>query len=238
MSYFSGFKIIPYDLNGDGIYDNVTNLAIISKISKALINNVTLYDFININDGERPDQLSFRLYDSVEYYWTFLLINNSINNVWNDWPKSSNQLEEYCDRKYEGIVAVTDEDLIDKFKIGEQVKGQVSNAIGTIKRIHRNNKYLIIDLEVGNFIESGESIYGLDSQDNVTCTYIKTAPNAPYWHIDKSTGVPTQPRLTGTTPFTFFNYEHMINNNNRNIRAIKPEFIAEIAEEFIKEMSS
>ena len=247
MGYFNSFSTIDYDINGDGVFDNILNLSSSVKISSTLINNATFYDLININDGERPEQLSYRLYGSTEYYWTFLLINDNINNIWNDWPKSSNQLVEYCEHKYDGIACITNDSFFSlnvstglsslKFEIGETVLG-TSGASGIIKEIHSNNHYLVLTDVVGTFNAGGETVRGLSSEDSIVCSSIMSKAYAPKYHIDASTGVITAKRAAGTHPFTYYNFEDMMNDKNRSIKVIKPSLIHDVAAEFNSQIST
>jgi hypothetical protein len=80
-----------------------------------LINDITAYANITnewrkdarvqipymIRDGELPHMISDRLYGSVEYWWTILMMNN-IYDFDNQWPRSYEQLNDYIDRKYPG----------------------------------------------------------------------------------------------------------------------------------------
>ena len=247
MGYFKSFNSLAYDINGDGVFDNITNLATNAKISDRLINNATFYDLMAIEDGERPEQMSYRLYGSTEYYWSFLLINPSINNVWNDWPKSSQQLQEYCERKYDGIACITNDSMFNvnsvtgktslKFEIGETVTA-ASGATGVITQIHANNHYIVINNVQGEFNSLGETVRGLSSEDYIVCTSIVSATYAPKYHLDSSTGVPTKKRTAGTFPFSHFNFESMMNDKNRFIKVIKPDLIAEVAAELNSELGS
>ncbi len=237
MNYFSNFNTIPYDINGDGIFDNVVNLTNIVKITDKLSDDISLYNLVTINSGERPDQLSYRLYGSTKYYWTFLLTNPNIKNFWNDWPKTDTQLIEYVVTKHKGLAATTDMSLTNKFKIGEQVQGVISGAIGTVYEIHNNLGYVHILPVSGDFKEDGEDIYGLDSQDVVTAEFIKNIGYAPKYHIDNATGEMTTKRLAGTSPVSILDYERNHNNRNIHLKVIKPEHIQNIFEEFTIEIS-
>jgi hypothetical protein len=55
----------------------------------------------SIKDGELPHMISFRLYGTVDYWWTILLLND-IYDFDNQWPRSYKALNEYIDRKYQG----------------------------------------------------------------------------------------------------------------------------------------
>lgn len=248
MAYFNNFNTIAYDINGDGVYDELTNLTNIVKLSDSLKNNATLYSYIVVQDGERPEQLSYRLYGSTSYYWTFLMINDGIKNIWNDWPKSTNQLLEYSEKKYAGLAMITGDSLYTtasatgnvatKFEVGEEVTNTAKTAVALIREVHRNNKYLVVDVITGEFNPNGETIIGMESEDSISCTSIVSAAHAPKYHLDASTGAVTHHRSSGTFAYTNLNYETLLNDKNKNIRAIKKEYIEEVAEAFSKEISS
>ena len=61
----------------------------------SLLTAEVFYETITVQDGERPDILSKRLYNDERYHWTFLLLNPQIKNIWDDWPMSSAQLLDY-----------------------------------------------------------------------------------------------------------------------------------------------
>jgi hypothetical protein len=239
MSYFSNFKTIPYDLNGDGVFDNITNLTSLVAASQKLLDNQVFYGYVQVLDGERPDQLSQRLYGTPQYYWSFILINKNIKNVWNDWPKNSAQLLEYSVYKYADFAALacnTTDDLLGKFIMGEYVQGVLSGAIGQVIAVHTNDKYVVLKLISGTFRMAGEDIYGLESQDTITATEIVSRAYAPAYHVDDSTGDITAPRLAGTSKVTNLDHEGFMNDRNRYVKAVKPDRIADFVAEFNKEM--
>ena len=133
--YFKNIGSVSIDIDGSGNLDLIKNLSAKAKISDALLNNAGYYQTIKIIDGERPDHLSQRLYNTDQYHWTFLLLNPQIKNIWDDWPMSSSQLVEYCTNKYQYLAGDTDTDLNNKFIIGETVTGGVSGATGIVKEI-------------------------------------------------------------------------------------------------------
>jgi|LWDU01.1.fsa_nt_gi hypothetical protein len=238
MGYFNNFNTLDYDLNGDGVIDVIVDLTSMVKLSDTLINNTQLYEYVTVLEGERPDQLSQRLYGTTQYYWTFMLININIKNMWDNWPKGANQLKEYVEHKYEGMCAITMDDISSKdFIVGEDILGQVSGAVGVLKEIHINKKYIVFDMKAGNFLSS-ESVIGSESSENFLATLIKSHAYAPYIYLDSSTGTPTNPRTTGTYLFSFFDLETMMNLNNSKLKIIKSDHIAEIAKEFKKEIGS
>jgi hypothetical protein len=248
MSYFSNFTVIPYDIAGDGIYDNITNLTTLVSVSSAALDNISYYDTMLITDGERPEQLSQRLYGTPTYYWTFMLINPKIKNMWNDWPKNENQLLEYSVKKYSDLAVLacnTTDDLVGLFRpvdaegneIKEFVIGDASGAVGKIMAVHTNNKYLTIELISGAFKADGEVIRGQTSGNLINASSIVSRAYAPAYHVDEFTGKITNPRVHGTYPVTNIEHETYQNDNHRRIRVVKPEIIDKFIIEFNRKIT-
>ena len=234
--YFSSINTVAIDVDGSGNLDALKNLTAKAKVSDELLNSGGFYETITVIDGERPDILSKRLYNTEIYHWTFLILNPQIKNIWDDWPMSSGQLIDYCVNKYQYKAADTDDSLVDKFKIGETVTGSVSGATGTIKEIHVNLGYVTIEKTAGTFNITGEYIVGLTSTDSVNCNFIKSQAYAPHHHVDSS-GNWVKRAASGTTPYTYIDYESAVAEQNRNIKVIKPENISDVARKFAAAMS-
>ena len=96
--------------------------------------------------------------------------------------------------------------------------------------------YLVIEKTTGTFAVDGETISGLDSQDNVACNFIKSQAYAPHHHTDASTGDWVMRRAAGTLPYTYIDYESAVTEQNRNLKVIKPEHISTIAAQFVAAM--
>ena len=236
--YFKNIKSVVVDIDGKGTLDVMKNLTAKAKVSDEVMDSSGYYQTVEVIDGERPDIMSKRLYNTEIYHWTFLLLNPQIKNIWDDWPMKYSQLEEYCIQKYQYLCADTDDDLNNKFILGETVKGSVSSALGTIKEIHVNLGYIVIDLTSGTFKSTGETIYGLDSQDSASCGFIKSQAYAPHHHVDDSSGDWVPRREAGTTPYTYIDYESAVTEQNRQLKVIKPQYISRLARHFAKVMSA
>ena len=236
--YFRNITNVTIDIDGSGNLDVMKNLTAKAKVSDALINNAGFYETTEVQDGERPDHLSQRLYGTSTYHWTFLLLNPQIKNIWDDWPMSSSQLIEYCTNKYQYLAADTDVTLNNKFILGETVQGSVSGALGIVKEIHVNMGYVTIEKTSGTFTITGETISGLDSQDSAACNFIKSEAYAPHHHTDDSTGAWVPRRTAGTTGYSYIDYETAISEQNRNIKVIKPEHIQQVSQQFADVMQT
>lgn len=54
-----------------------------------------------VRNNDRPDQVALEYYDSMQYDWVVLLVNNIIN-IYDEWPMNEHELQNYIERKYEG----------------------------------------------------------------------------------------------------------------------------------------
>jgi len=235
--YFKNIQNVNIDVDGSGNLDKLKNLTAKAKVSASLLSNAAYYQTIAVIDGERPDHLSQRLYGSSQYHWTFLLLNPQIKNIWDDWPMKFSQLVEYCTNKYQYLAADTDADLNNMFIIGETVQGSVSSALGVIKEIHVNMGYIVIEKTSGTFTITGETINGITSSNSVSCNFIKSQAYAPHHHVNDSTKAWVKRAASGTTPYTYIDYESSITEQNRNIKVIKPENISDVARQFARAMN-
>lgn len=240
--YFKNITDVIIDVDGSGTVDLMKNLTAKSKISDSLINNAGFYETITIQDGERPDHLSQRLYGSPQYHWTFLLLNPQIKNIWDDWPMKYSQLVEYCINKYQylagDVTPSVNNDLTETFTIGSTVTGGISGATGIVKEVHVNLGYVVIERTTGQFAVTGESITGGNSQESVSCNFIKPRCYAPHHHVDDGSGEWVTRREAGTTGYSLLDYEAAITEQNRNIKVIKPSLIRDVASQFIKTMQN
>jgi hypothetical protein len=61
--------------------------------------NAVLYEYINIRNNEKPEDLAFRLYGDAELYWIILYANN-IYDPFYGWLLNDKRLYEYVLSKY------------------------------------------------------------------------------------------------------------------------------------------
>ena len=244
MAYFSNFTNIDYDFDGSGIQRSVKNLAQYSTIISKNIDDATFYSYYNIQDGARPDNVSEELYGTPEYYWTFFIVNNGLQNYWHDWPKSSEALREFAEAEYIGLAAIfaADVEAFGKFVVGGTVNGSLSNATGKVIAIYTTQGYIQIlqnKNSVANFRTAGEYITltaanSTKAEDiarvgnTIECSSIVKAAYGPNHHIDDGTGERTRRRTAGTSPVTHFEEENEVNLIKSRIKVIKPAHIGKV----------
>ena len=97
--YFTKFPNMLYDIRGDGNDKLVTNLLKRVKVREKIRDNLALYDKYDVESGETPETVSYKVYGTVDYYWVILMIND-IKDRYYDWPLSYQQFEDYVKNKY------------------------------------------------------------------------------------------------------------------------------------------
>lgn len=97
-SYFRNLGRVWHKLpNGEQILLNdITKFAVFREQYQK---NSQLFILYVIKDGDRPEVLSKRLYETRNYWWTILLFNN-IYDVDTQWPLNESQLQEYIHITY------------------------------------------------------------------------------------------------------------------------------------------
>ena len=91
------------------------------EILKEYKSSLTLFNEYLVQNGERPEDIALEKYDNPFYNWTILIIND-ITNYHEQWPRSTMQLQEYVNAKYDNPEAT-------KQHITTEVKDASNNII-------------------------------------------------------------------------------------------------------------
>jgi Base plate wedge protein 53 len=207
MPYFRQFPKTKYDFNNNGISTNITDIFRYVTPDKSFLDDISVYQYYNINDGDRPDIVSNILYGTPEYYWTFFVCNDSLKQGGlAAWPMSGQQFEDYMSNEYNGTCIITRpsierdiygtildyrDSLSGRFQIGETVTGSQSGATGTLVKKDAQLSQLIVGKVTGNFIGStvgditvSEQITGSISQSVVSSYTVVPYRYAPHHYVD------------------------------------------------------
>ena len=82
---------------------------------------VMLFTEVNINDGERPEDIATKYYGNPFYNWTIFVIND-ITDYYAQWPRSVIQLQDFINQKYSNPQAT-------KHHVTTEVKDANNNII-------------------------------------------------------------------------------------------------------------
>ena len=229
MKYFKYFPKLKYDLDDNKDTKEIVDVFRFAKvINDSAIDDISLYSFYSVGEGERPDHVSNILYGTPDYYWTFFLVNQEMKNLYSDWPMSTPQLNDHIDLLYPGHVLNSSDAFFNKLDIGETVQGILSQATGVVVEKNPNLGWIRINTKSGTF--RAESIQGQTSNDVVVISGEASYKNATH-HFTTTDGI--VPKGTaGAVTVTNEQYENDENEKRRRIKVIKPAKVAEVAQQF------
>ena len=99
MSYFSKFPLMAYDIAGNENYKLLPNILRRVKLRQGIRTGSFLFDNYDVVDGERPEDIAFKLYGDPELHWVVLMTNN-ITDRYYQWPLTQPQFQEHLKDKY------------------------------------------------------------------------------------------------------------------------------------------
>ena len=234
--YFTNFPTTQYDLFFDNQKTEVVDLFRVVKVKKQFKDDVTFYTFYNIQDGERPDIVSTKLYGTPDYYWTFFMVNDNLVNIHTDWPLGTTELQHLVDKKYPGLVLTTNEDISTKFVKGNRIAGLVSGAQARLIDKDPNLGIMRIEVISGTFVPN-EIVRDIATNEFVVITgeaYWKDTPH----HYENARGDYVTKSTVGATPISNEEHEFNLNDAKTKIKIIRPQYIQSIADQFIEQIKT
>jgi hypothetical protein len=134
--FFTNYPQTLYKFGNETSYAAMQNISVYVDLIDQIKDNVNFYQYYYIQDGERADTVSYKLYNSVRYYWTLYLLNDNLRE--SGWPLSTQQILLKAQTDYPYMVLTTRDinTLLTHFQVGDSVVGQSSGATGTV--IKRN----------------------------------------------------------------------------------------------------
>ena len=77
-NYFKNFGFAEYRFGNNTDIDLVQNITKYVDLIDQIRNNISFTEKYNILSGDRPDVVSHKLYGTMDYYWTFYLMNEHV----------------------------------------------------------------------------------------------------------------------------------------------------------------
>ena len=121
MAYFSRFPLMAYDVAGNENYKLLPNILRRVKLRSGMRSGSFLFDNYDVADGERPEDIAFKLYGDAELHWVVLMTNN-ITDRYYQWPLTQPQFQEHLKDKY----GAGNEDAVHHYEI-TQTSGPTSS---------------------------------------------------------------------------------------------------------------
>jgi len=252
LNFFRSFPLVSYTIDEDK-NDRIIMVDYNRQV-KAYIENLDnslAYQYFDIKDGSRPDQVSTLLYQTPNYFWTFFAINPGLSPGLSAWPKSQSELENYVDEKYPRVsltsISISDSNAVShhlynkNFQVGETVVGVISGASGTIDQIDSMMNRLLLTNVEGTFINEG--IIGQTSGStlpSVTNSYkvvVQFEKDAAHHYVNSSGDEQHMLRFfegENLIPVSNFEYEDQVNDSRTRIKIINPGLIDQFSTQYKK----
>lgn len=214
--YFSKFPDIkyPYKINKAGVIDTFTikDYFHLLKVRDEIFAEDTIYSPHTIINGQRPDQLSYELYDNEAYYWIILQINEIVD-VHNEWPLSNIELDNFIIKKYGNVEKSNEVHHYETIETFDEEGNLVLPGRGGPKTLDR----------------SGRGQSGLIVPENYSFTY-SLFPGQQFTRtLQGSVG-----RYASCTPITNRQYEYDLNENKSQIWILQKKYLSQYLQEVRK----
>jgi hypothetical protein len=230
-TYFDSFPLISYKFGEESeavLFQDISTYVDVldtAKDASAFYQKQSIYDY------ERPDTLSYKLYGTINYHWTFFYMNDNIRR--SGWPVSYNQVFNLAKVSWPNQTLTTQANISVTFDVGTIITGSSSGAIGTI--IARNLDLGQMIVRSDDTFVSGESVSYLDADTLTVSAVLGTAVPQylsihHYEDVDRNT-VDIDPLNLVTTSLTSKTYlEYMVATNDdlKIINVLTPRAIAQV----------
>ena len=169
MSYFQNFKKMYYSLSrGKNDLKLVPNMFSKSVFMKDALQNSNLLFKYALKDGERPEDIAFKMYGDASKHWIILLANDIMDPQY-DWVMGQNHFRDFIDKKYSSIrlqldqtetytIDYTDDEIV--YQGGESLSDSSTSA--TVVLYDSTNKILTVK-SAQNQLANSEYIIGVSS---------------------------------------------------------------------------
>lgn len=200
--YFSYFPKTVYSLNSSDV-DAVTNIVSRFGFEQAFKNNTSVYYEYDIQDGDTPEIIASKFYNSPDRYWAILMINDIVDPQF-DFPLDQRTIISFIDEKYSANANIGQTGIAwAQSNVKSYYKVETRTTISTDTELKTR-----LEIDANTYANVASSTSNLTLNDG---NIIKIA-------ISKETE-------------TYYDYEVEQNESKKTIKLLKPEFVSSIEEE-------
>jgi hypothetical protein len=173
-NFFGYFPQTLYTLSDvPNSLDLITNLNFRFIFQDALKTNTAAYYEYVIQDGDTPEILASKLYDSPERHWIILLFNDIIDPLF-DWPMQQSVLNDYIENKY-GSISWAQSHV----KNYQQITTRTDNYSGTVQ-----TDTIIVDANTYANVITSTSSYTLADGNSIVVEVSKNTQSYYDYEVD------------------------------------------------------
>ncbi len=211
--YFNYFPKALYSSNTrtSGL-DEITNITARFGFEQSLKENSSAFYKYDLQEGDTPEIVAAKFYDSPERHWIVLMFNDIYDPQY-DWPLQYSTFIEYVDKKYS---ANNYADTANTSVTGLSWAMNVTNVHAYYKVVTRTN------------FDNISIIEKLEVDAN---TWANVAPTTTSYTLQDGS---TITQAITKEKQSYYDYENELNENKRSIKLLKPEFVSAVEKEFKK----
>ena len=246
-SFFKNFPLVGYNFGDETRPALFQNISTYIKIIDDISDDIAFYTTVHIQDYDRPDSFSFKLYGTTEFYWTFYFLNDDVRE--SGWPLPQQDLLPKAKVDYPHQTVITTANISKTFLPGHTVTGSISGSTGTVVKRYLDLGQIIIDSP--NNFNVGENITPSINGVSQTADFIVVTSNVEQFNsvhhyengskeyvdiglVPSGVGSGAFPSLSGKTPITYFDRILAKNDSLREIKVLKPNIAVQVKSEFDK----
>jgi len=165
---------MAYDIAGNQQYKLLPNILRRVKLRAGIRAGSFLFDNYDVVDGERPEDVAFKIYGDAELHWVILMTNN-VTDRYYQWPLSQPQFQEHITDKYgagnedavhhyektqdSGPTSSTDFSHLVECNEGDEGFGIISNRDYEYRLQDEYRQIRLLDPQfIGTFVEEFENL--------------------------------------------------------------------------------
>ena len=97
--YFNKFPKLLYDMKNDSQKKIIPDIFRRVKVRSKIKDNIALFDRYDVDEGDTPETVSYKLYGSTKYFYIVCLMNDVVNRFF-DWPLDEFSFQKFVQDKY------------------------------------------------------------------------------------------------------------------------------------------
>ena len=225
MHFFKEFPKEKFNYNGRyslEIIDITTRIKLLDYVKNHKnLSEVGIRVDYEVFPGQRPEEISYNLYDTYDYTWTILILND-VYSVHEDWIQPNDLIEERLIREYGSIDNANRIPAAHYSEFGYEID-ESSKAKISANFNRRENNYVL--LEQQKFLTD-------EYQKNVDDTWMKKLIEIDKNRIASKTETGRVVKEKGPSEESVYKRAMRENDEKRFIRVFEPRVIFSIYSEF------
>lgn len=234
--FFGKFPLFAARIGKDdiNIEDFFIRIAAVTDYTQ-LVSAMTPY---MVKDGERIEDVAFRMYGDPMLHWTILLVNN-ITNIYEEWPLAQDVLYK---RMFDNYVFTVTVPVGHQLAAGMTVQSSAGNSFTVVSA--RPETVVLRSLDGIAYLTRENVLYNTTRQPRVPIRILSVQDplETTHHYVDIASGywVDFNQNDLGQgiiRPVSNLEYEQELNDSKRNIRVLDKRYLNEFVKMFDRELT-